>query len=162
MRMDDVGAHDRIHRRIRVGEQEFAYSNHALELALGADYIAGIDGFLVDPGLSDDVERFTYRNVPPEIDVLVGHDAPCGVLRVLQIFVNELAVFIARIREQPLDDICGHLLDEIHIVVHIHVVQNKAKLVIADRLDDALLHIAFHVGKRLRSEFLRHKPEQTE
>ena len=80
----------------------------------------------------------------------------------MQIFVDELAVFIARIREQPLDDVCGHLLDEVHIVVHIHVVQNKAKLVIADRLDDALLHIAFHVGKRLRSEFLRHKPEQAE
>ena len=155
MGVDHIGAHDGVHRRLRVGKQEFAHSNHALKLALGAYDIAGVDCLFVDPGLPDDVECLLHRDVTPEIDVFVRHDAPRGVLRVLQIFVDEFAVFVARIGEQALDDVCGHLLDQVHIVVHIHVVENEAKLIIADGFDDALLHIALHVGERLRSKLLR-------
>ena len=52
--------------------------------------IAGIDRFLVYRGAPDALEGLGHRHGFPQIDKLRGHDAACGVGRILQELVDQL------------------------------------------------------------------------
>ena len=60
--------------------------------------------------------------------------------------------------EDALDDRGGHLLDEIHRVIHIQLVQDLLQLRIGEGFDKQLLLLRLHLHKYLRRQLLGQQP----
>ena len=155
-----VFIHDLGHRGavVRLKEQRLCRDG-AQQTALIRD-VAGVDGLLVHAGLPDALEGLLHRHGGPERNVLRRHDGSGGVLRIAQDFVDFFPHLRIRLRENALDYIGGHFLDQVRSVVHVKLAHDVPQLPVGKAPDQKLLPFRFQLGEGLCGKLLRKQPEQ--
>ena len=82
------------------------------------------------------------------------------VFGVAQDLIDLLAHFRLGLREDTLDDVCRHFLDNIDRVIDVQLVDDLLQLRVGKAADEKLLKLRRHLDKCLRRQLLRQKPEQ--
>ena len=156
---DDVGLHDVFYLGLVGGEQQGLYRDHAQQHPVLGD-IAGVHRLLVQTDFSDAGEGLLHGGVGVEIDKLRGHDGTGGVLRVFQQLVDLAAGGGVGVAQDTGDHVGGHVLDDVHGVVQIELVQDLPQLLIAQGVDDLLLVLAvLQIGEHVGGHVLGQQPE---
>ncbi len=131
--------HDfRDRRAVVFGQQQVLDGNRTQQPARLRD-IAGIDGLLIHTGSANACDRLRDGHTRPQRHIFRVHDRACGIFGILQDPVDFLAHFRMRLRQNALDDVGGHFLDQICGVIDIQLVDNLAQLGIGKAADQKLL-----------------------
>ena len=155
----DVGLHDVTDAGLIAGQEHPPHRDHPQQHTVLGD-IAGVDGLLVHAHLADAGEGLLHRGVGVEIDVLRGHNGPGGVFGVVQQLVDLAAGGGVGVPQDSGDQVGGHILDQVHRVVQIQLVQNLPQLLVAEGVDEALLVVGvLQFGKHLRRYLLGQQTE---
>ena len=136
-----------------VTEQQVLDRNHADQRPVLGD-VAGVDGLLVDAGAADPGDGLGDGHLGPEGDILRGHDGAGGVLGVAQDLVDGLAHLGVGLAQDAADHGGGHLLDDVHGVVHEELVQDLLQLGIREAPDQQLLGLLVHLHEGVRRQLL--------
>ena len=115
-------------------------------------HIAGVDGLLVDGLFADLVEALAHDHRLVEGDALRRHQAARAVLRVFEDLVDLFARLAVRLQQDPLDDVRGHLLDQVDGIVHEQLIQHELELFIREGADQEFLLRAAHLDEGLGGE----------
>ena len=149
-----VGFHDLLDGVLLIRQQQRADRDQSQQVAAGIGDIADIDGFLVNAGAPDTLERVGHGHVPLQVHKLGGHDRPGGVLRVLENLVDAAAGLRVGMTEDAFDHAGRHFLDQIHRIIHVQLVQHFLQLCVGKGLDEQLLLLRLHFHEDLRRQFL--------
>ena len=142
-----------------VGQEELPDGDHPHQDPVVGD-IAGVDGLLVHALPADALEAVGDGGVRPEGDELRGHDGPGAVLGVVEELVDLLAGLGPGVAQDAGDHAGGHLLNDVHGVVQVELVQDLPELPVAERADEALLVLAvIQVGEDLGGQLLGEEAE---
>ena len=152
--------HDRFDRgRVILAQKQILDRDKADQLASAGD-IAGVDGLFVDAGTADAEDGFLHRHIRPQGHIFRRHDGAGGVFGVAQDLIDLLAHFRLGLREDTLDDVCRHFLDNIDRVIDVQLVDDLLQLRIREAADQQLLRLRLHFDEGLRGQLLRQQPEQ--
>ena len=127
---NDVVGHDGLDRCIVIFTQKKVLDRHQTDELVPLGDVAGVDRLFVDARAADAENCFADRHVRAQGNVLGRHDRACGILGVTQDFVDLLAHLGVRLREDSLDDVCRHFLDDIHRVVDVKLVDDLFQLAV--------------------------------
>ena len=95
-----------------------------------------------------------------EVDKLRGHDGAGGVLRVFQQLVDLAAGGRVGVAQDTGDHVGGHVLDDVHGIVQVELVQNFPQLLVAQGVDDLLLILAvLQIGEHVGGHVLGQQPK---
>ena len=156
----DVLVHQRRDLRLVVArEKQVLDGDRAEELSPLRD-VTGVDGLLVYARPADAGDRLRHGHVRPQRDVLRRHDRAGGVFGIAQDLVDLLAHLRVCLSQNALDDVRGHLVDEIRRVVHVQLVDELVQFTVREAADQRLLDLAFELGKGLRRCLLGQQTEQ--
>ena len=85
-----------------------------------------------------------------EVDVLGGHDGAGGVLGVVEELIDLSAGGGVRVAQDTADHVGGHVLNEVHGVVQVQLVQHLSQLLITQGVDESLLVVGvLQLGEHL-------------
>ena len=157
--IDDIVIHDILNLRLIRIHQEILERHDAHQLPLRRDHIAGIDRLLVDAVLPDIAECFLYRHRGAQRYIFGGHDGAGAVLRILQVFVDQVARGRRRDLQDTLHDRCRQLLHHIDRVIDGQILKDAAQLRILNAVDNVVLLLDLHGSKNFRRKILRQQPE---
>ena len=156
---DDLGLHDVLYFGLVGGQQQGLHRDHAQQHPVLGD-IAGVHRLLVQTDLSDAGEGLLYGGVGVEVDKLRGHDRAGGVLRVFQQLVDLAAGGRVGVAQDTGDHVGGHVLDDVHGIVQVELVQNFPQLLVAQGVDDLLLILAvLQIGEHVGGHVLGQQPK---
>ena len=95
-----------------------------------------------------------------EVDVLGGHDGAGGILGIVKQLVNLGAGGGVGVAQDTADHVGGHVLDEVHGIVQVQLVQHLPQLLIAQGVDEPLLIVGvFQLGEHLGGDLLGQQTE---
>ena len=139
--LDDVVLHDaadlclvRVHQQILDGD-------NALQMALFIRHKQDVDRFGVLSVGPDIVERVVYLHLLFQGEVLGGHNAAGGVVRIPQKLVDEVPGLGFGVFQHAPHHAGRQLLQHIDRVIHIEVFYDVAQLGISEGVDDDLLNV---------------------
>ena len=116
-------------------------------------------GLLIHPGGADAVDGVPHGHGGPQGHILRGHDGTGGVFRVAQQIVDLLAGVGVCLGKDTLYHIGGHLLHQVHRVVHIELLDDVVQLRVGKAPDQQLLQLRVQLGKGLRRLLLGQQAE---
>ena len=143
-----------------LGQNQRAQRDGADEGAVTVRNVAVVDGFLVKAVLADGRHGLRHRPVGAQLHQFGGHHAAGGVLGVFEQFVDHAAGRGVCLRQNTLDDVGGHFLDQIRRIIDEQVVHNGLQLLISQAVDKVLLGLGGKLGENLRRQVLGTQAEQ--
>ena len=156
---DHLFVHDLVDLLLIPGQQQLAQLYGADELAVFVDDIEGINGFLVHAGAANFRHGLAHGHAPVKFHIFDGHNGTGAVFRVAKELVNQPALLLVRALQKPAHHSRGQFLQQVHRVVHEHVVDDAHGLLVAQGIDQAGALIGIHVGKNVRGNILGQQPE---
>ena len=156
---EDVSLHDVPDAGLIGGQQHPPHRDHPQQHPVLGD-IAGVDGLLVDAHAADAGKGLLHRGVWMEKDELRGHDGAGGVLGIVQQLVDLAAGGGVGVAQDPGDHVGRHVLDDVHRVIQVQLVQHLPQLPVAEGPDQLLLVLGvLQVGEHLRRRVLGQQAE---
>ena len=152
--VNHVGVHDVLNDVVLLRQEQGTDGHDAQQMAAGVGDIAVVDGLLVRSGAADAFDGVGHGEILFQIHKLRGHNGPGAVLGVFQDLVDAAAGLRVRVLEDALDHRGGHLLDKVHRVVHVQLVQHLLQLRVGEGLDEQLLLLRLHLHEHLRRQLL--------
>ena len=151
---DKVGVHQVFDEVVLLRQQQVADGQHAQQLALGVGDVEDVDGLHVAADAADALEGVRHRHVLFQGQKLHVHDGAGGILRVLQDLVQGFAHFRRGFVQNTDDHAGGHLLNDVHGVVQIQLVQHFLQLGVGEAVDEHLLTVALQLDEDFRRQLL--------
>ena len=156
---NDVGFHDVGNAGGVVAEQQLFDGNHAFQMTLPIDDVAGVDGFLVDSEFTNALKRFLNGGIFAEPDVFGGHYGAGAVLGIFQNFVDFFARLRIGVGKDTPDDVGRHFFDDVNRVVDEKIVDDFLKLLVGKTLYKSFLPVRIHFDKGFACQIFPQKPE---
>ena len=155
----DVGLHNVPDAGLIGGQEQPSHRDHAQQHPVLGD-VTGVNGLLVHALLADAGEGLLHRGVRVEEHVLRGHNGAGGVLGVVEQLVDLAAGRRVAVAQDTGDHVGGHVLDHVHRVVQVQLVQHLPQLLVVQGVDEPLLVVGvLQLGEHLGGLLLGQQPE---
>ena len=158
--IDDVAVHQLLDDCFGIGQQQILDGDDALQLSVGRGHKADVDRLLVLADAADAGKGVLDAHIFFKIHKFRGHDRAGGILRIVQILIDQVSRLARRGAHHTLDHVRGKLLHHVDRVVDVQLFHDPGKLRVRDRVDDPLLIRRIKIGKDLRRLLLGKEPEE--